>query len=256
MQDHLFNTEDDLESVLRQARGRLRKREIAERERVRRKVQNGYDTGAEQDWAELLGGVEPQVSLEEGGLLEAAGTSSYIAVEPTQPLRFAAAHIQHFAYTHAALCTANQISRADTSNCLTQQTGTVTDRAEESNADTTSYTVTVTTTGGQHKTWDVDESFHDGAQPNTGITINSYNGTIVTLTHGTLTADVAESSTVFLSWKQVVAPLALMTAAAIPLIAVGDRFFRSIKIFGLLPIAAIWNVFLAMVTFNNAGPES
>lgn len=59
----------------------------AERERVRSKVRSGYETGAQQDWDELLGGVEPQVSLGEGGLLEAAGASSYVAVEPTEPLR-------------------------------------------------------------------------------------------------------------------------------------------------------------------------
>ncbi|MFD8077706.1 gamma-glutamyltransferase [Streptomyces sp. NPDC059718] len=90
-QDHLFNSEDDLEAMLRQARGRFREREITEREWVRGRVRNGYDTGGEQDWAELLGGVEPQVSLDEGGLLEAAGTSSYVAVEPTEPLRSASA---------------------------------------------------------------------------------------------------------------------------------------------------------------------
>ncbi|MFF7216851.1 hypothetical protein ACFZAU_41125 [Streptomyces sp. NPDC008238] len=76
---------DDLEAILRQARGRFWERETAEREWARSHVRNSYDTGAEQDWAELLGGVEPQVSLEEGGLLEAAGIASYIAVEPLRP---------------------------------------------------------------------------------------------------------------------------------------------------------------------------
>ncbi|MFD7054330.1 gamma-glutamyltransferase [Streptomyces mirabilis] len=94
LQDNLFSTEDDLEAVLRQARGRFRERETAERERIRSKVRNGYNTGAEQDWVQLLGGVEPQISLEEGGLLEAAGASSYVAIEPTEPLRSAATRRQ------------------------------------------------------------------------------------------------------------------------------------------------------------------
>lgn len=135
------------------------------------------------------------------------------------------------------------------------ETGTVTDRAEDSTSDTTFYTVTVTTTGGQHKAWDVDESFHDGTPPGTRVAINACKGIMVTLTHGTLTAHVADP-TAFLSWKRVVAPLTLMTAAVIPLIAVGDRFFLSSKIFGLLPLAAVWNVFLAASVFNNVGPES
>ncbi|MGI5485070.1 hypothetical protein [Streptomyces lavendofoliae] len=167
---------------------------------------------------------------------------------------FTAAHIPHFAYTRAALCTADQISQADISDCLTRQTGTVTNRAKKRNAESTSYTVTVATGSGK-KTWDVGRSFYNGTQPGTRVAINAYKGTIVTVTNGTLTADVA-GVTAFLSWKQVAAPLALMTAAAIPLIAVGDRFFRSIKLFGLLPMAAIWNGFLAAVTFGNAGLES
>ncbi|WP_438307005.1 gamma-glutamyltransferase (plasmid) [Streptomyces sp. HUAS TT11] len=90
VQDHLFRTEDDLEAVLRQARGRFREREIEERERVRRRVRSGYFAGADQDWAQLLGGVEPRVSLDEEGLWEAAGSSSYVAVEQSEPLRSAA----------------------------------------------------------------------------------------------------------------------------------------------------------------------
>ncbi|MGK5638222.1 hypothetical protein ACSNOK_07880 [Streptomyces sp. URMC 126] len=167
---------------------------------------------------------------------------------------FAAAHIQRFAYTHAALCTAARISRAETGDCLTQQTGTVTDRAEKSDADATSYTVTVAV-GGRHKTWNVKESFYNGTRPGTRVAVNTYDGTIVTLTHGTLTADVADGAA-FLSWKQMVAPLALMTAAAIALIAVADRFFRPSMFYGLLPIAALWNVSAALLTFNNWGSGS
>ncbi len=90
LHDNLFRTEDDLEDLLRQTRSRFRERETAERERVRSKVRSGYETGAQQDWDELLGGVEPQVSLGEGGLLEAADASSYVAVEPTEPFRYTA----------------------------------------------------------------------------------------------------------------------------------------------------------------------
>lgn len=163
---------------------------------------------------------------------------------------FTAAHIRHFAYTHATLCTTEQISRADTGHCLTQQAATVTDRAQKPDGDSTFYTVTVTTTGGRHTTWNVDEAFHDSARPGTRIAVNTYNGTVVTLTHQTLTTDVTDR-TAFLSWTQVAAPLALMTAAAIPLLAVGDRFFLAPKIFGLVPIATGWNAFLALLTFNN-----
>lgn len=168
---------------------------------------------------------------------------------------FTAAHIRHFAYTHAAPCTAERISRADTGDCLTRQTGTVTDRAEESNGDTTNYTVTVITPGGRHKTWDVGESFHDSAKPGTPITLNAYHGTVVTLTHGALTSDVAAWGA-FLSWEQIAAPWALMTASVIPLIAVGDPFFRSIKLYGLVPIAALWGGFGALFTFNKVGSAS
>jgi hypothetical protein len=167
---------------------------------------------------------------------------------------FASAHLSHFAYTHAARCTADQVSRADTSDCLTQQTGAVTHRAKKWGGETPYYTVTVTTSG-QHKTWDVKKSFHDGTQPGTRVAVNAYNGTIVTLAHGTLTADVADV-TAFLPWTKMAAPLALMTAAAVPLIAVGDSFFRSIQITGLLPFAAFWNGILAWTTFNNAGLEN
>ncbi|MFF0561469.1 hypothetical protein [Streptomyces sp. NPDC004266] len=168
---------------------------------------------------------------------------------------FAAAHIQQFAYTRAALCTEDQISRGDSSGCLTQQAGTVTDRASETHDDTTSYSVTVTTPSGKPETWDVDQSFHDGTPPHTPVTIHTYNGTIVTLTHGTLTADVADASA-FLSWKQLATPLALMTAAALPLIVSADRFFISIKLIGLVPIATIWNAVLLGLTFNGWRPES
>ncbi|MFF0109602.1 hypothetical protein [Streptomyces hirsutus] len=177
------------------------------------------------------------------------GVFSLLFVAAAVPA-FVAAHIQMFGHTRAALCTADQISRADTSDCLTQQTGTVTERATRSNAvGTTSYTVTVTTTDSQHKTWDVDGSFYDGAQPGTRVAINAYNGIVVTLT-----TDVA-GLTAFLSWKQVVVPLALMTAAGIPLIPLGDPFFRSIKIWVLL-FEAFWNVSIFMFTYNDVGPES
>ncbi|MFB7449872.1 hypothetical protein [Streptomyces sp. NPDC056194] len=194
-------------------------------------------------------------SLPRPGPARAVGMVFSLLLLAAAVAAFAAAHIQQFAYTHAALCTEDQISRGDSGDCLTQQAGTVTDRASEVHDDTTSYTVTVVTTSGKPKTWDVDESFHDGTPPRTRVAIHTYHGTIVTLTHGTLTADVADASA-FLSWKQLATPFALMTAAVIPLIAFGDRFFLPVKLLGLVPIAAIWNAVLLGVTFNGWRPES
>ncbi|MFJ8738282.1 gamma-glutamyltransferase [Embleya sp. NPDC127516] len=81
----LFETDDDLEAVRREQRGRFRERETREHDRIRRDVREGYVRGADSDWAELLGGAEPRVSLGEN-LLEAAGPETYVAVERDEPM--------------------------------------------------------------------------------------------------------------------------------------------------------------------------
>ncbi|OIJ68437.1 hypothetical protein WN71_008440 [Streptomyces mangrovisoli] len=161
---------------------------------------------------------------------------------------FAAAYIQHFAYTRLASCTKDQISRADTTNCLTQQAGTATDRAVESDQDTSTYTVTFTTAGGKQETWNVGQAFHDGTPAGTHLTLNSYHGTIVTITHGTLAADL-DDNTAFLSSEQMVAPFLLMGAVTIPLVLTGDRFFISVTIF-LAPFTAVWSLIASFFIFS------
>ncbi|MFI6579604.1 gamma-glutamyltransferase [Embleya sp. NPDC050493] len=89
LQRLLFETEDDLEAVRRQQRGRFRERETRERHRIRQEVREGYVRGADSDWAELLGGTEPRVSLG-ADLLEAAGLDTYVAVERDEPMLAAA----------------------------------------------------------------------------------------------------------------------------------------------------------------------
>ncbi|MEU0238411.1 hypothetical protein ABZ234_12020 [Nocardiopsis sp. NPDC006198] len=80
--------EHDSEEGREQLTARARRIHALERERgvrLRGKVREAYDVGRELPWSELLKN-EPPVDITGGGMLEAVGKGTYLAVTPRTPV--------------------------------------------------------------------------------------------------------------------------------------------------------------------------
>jgi hypothetical protein len=80
--------EHDSEEQRERLTARARRIRTLERERgvrLRRTVQEGYTAGRERPWRDLLG-IEPPVDTTGGGMLEAFGEGTYLAVTPQTPV--------------------------------------------------------------------------------------------------------------------------------------------------------------------------
>ena len=81
-----LRSDEALEAVRSEQRGRFRDREAVEGDRIRSQVRDGYRPANSVDWPRLLGGRDPALSLGETGALEAAGAETYVAIGLDEPL--------------------------------------------------------------------------------------------------------------------------------------------------------------------------
>jgi hypothetical protein len=77
--------DEEWERMEREQRRRHRGREYDERDHIRETVGEAYRQADQLEWPQLLGGIEPDLNLDDG-LLEGATAETYIGIQPDDPL--------------------------------------------------------------------------------------------------------------------------------------------------------------------------